>query len=220
MIRPRLLAGLLLTAAVGAPAGARPVEIEIPLPARLPLRPNATLGFLAFRDEGAYTWVHPGKELENALRRDLVRSPSLRVLAAPAAPLPEQDFSEIVKNVPYLRRIGEKLGADYLITGEVRYTVRDTSGYYPYERTLPDGSTEQVTRYQEMKEYKLVYDFYLFDGHSGELVHQDRFTALRNLPQGATEDLAGFYGAYERIRLDLTSLLSPVKRTEVRYLYR
>ena len=71
-------------------AGTRPIELEVPLPPTLSLRTGARIGFLEIREDGAYTWVHPGGELINAMRRDLFRAGNLRLVDAPAAPLPEQ----------------------------------------------------------------------------------------------------------------------------------
>ncbi len=219
MSRARFLLPALLPLAAFA-TGPRPVELTIPLPPRLALRPGASVGFLDFRDDGAYTWVHPGKEMLNALRRDLNRAANLRLLDAPAAPLPEQEFDEIVRNASYMRRVAEKMGADYLLAGEVRYSVTDASGYYPVQRERRDGTTETVTEYQELREYKAAFDFYVFDGHSGALAGKDRFTSQMRLQQRATEDLGGFYAVYEKIRTDLLNLIVPAQRREVRYLFR
>ena len=201
-------------------AGTRPVELEVPLPPTLTLRAGARVGFLEVREDGAYTWVHPGGEMINAMRRDLFRAGNLRLVDAPAAPLPEQPFSEIERNAPYMKRVGEKLAADYLLTGETHFSAQDASGYYPAEIERPDGLTETITRYQEMREFRMTFDFYLFDAHTGTLVYKDHFTAKQLLPQGATEDLGGFYLLYDRIKIDLLTLLTPTKRKEIRYLFR
>jgi hypothetical protein len=205
-------AGLLAALHVAA-GNTRTVEVEVPLPPQLKLEHGARLGFFALHENGQLQWSHAGAELVNAVRRDLLRAGNLRLADGVPAALEGRSPEALATDGAFVKQTAARLEADYLLAGELSLETREMTVFFKPET----GSSAAAAPHQEIT---LVFNFYLYDGHTGALIHQERFTARDRFTADEAKDPAGILRLYELFRRDLLKLIASSRRREIRYLFK
>ncbi len=208
-------AGLLVAMTAGA-GNARTVEVEVPLPPQLKLAHGARLGFFAIPESGQPQWVHAGAELVNAIRRDLLRAGNLRLAEGVPAALEGRSPGALSGDAAFVKQAAGRQEADYLLAGELSLETREMTAFFkPAPDSVPGGPG--AAPHQEIT---LVFNFRLFDGHTGMLIHQDRFTARDRFTTAGEKEPAGILRLYDLFRRDLLRLIASSRRREIRYLFK
>ncbi|MEZ5332143.1 MAG: hypothetical protein R2991_08835 [Thermoanaerobaculia bacterium] len=199
--RTRTSLALTLLLAAPALAGTEKVDFLVPVKAQLDLRDRDTvtvMPFLVATEEGEAPIERRGvnvqEEFENYMKRLLRRRTSLDYQEPPPIDYPTFDLQALARDSDFWRVVGERAGADLILTGSLDFDIQDRSGYRTEEYTSPfDGRTyyRQVLVEQTGFEYDIVLQVY--DGRDGKLLHTDNFKDFRQFEGEGADPLAGMF---------------------------
>lgn len=201
-LRLALATGLLLGAAVPATAGdGVEVRLSLPVKARIDLenrRTVAAIPFIVVSGEGE--GQIPGRdidvqaEFERYLIKLLRRDTPLKVVEPGPVQLPSYDLEMLSRDADFWRALGEQIQADVILVGSLDFDIQDRSGYRTEEYTSPyDGRPyrRQVLVEETGFEYDIVMQVY--DGRTGELIHDDNFKDFKQYEGEAADPLVGMF---------------------------
>lgn len=186
---------------VAAPAGAA-VEVRLKLPqrARLDLAGRKTLAvspFIVVSQEGEERIqgrnIDVQKEFDRYLLKLLRRDTDLKILESGAVDFPVYDLDQLARQQDFWAALGERLGADLILTGGLDFDVQDRTGYRTEEFVSPyNGRTyyRQVLVEQTGFQYDILMQVY--DGRTGALLYQDNFKDFQSF-EGEADPLAGMF---------------------------
>ena len=195
------LFALSLLAPMAAEAGSVDVRLRLPVRARLDLMGRSTVAvapFLVLTEEEESSMERRGidvqEEFEGYLRRLLKRQTDLKVIEAAAIDYPTYDLDELSANEDFWRVVGERTGADLILTGSLDFDIQDRSGYRTEPYVSPfDSRTyyRQVLVEQTGFEYDIVMQ--VFDGRTGESLYSDNFKDFKKFEGESVDPLAGMF---------------------------
>src|SRR5437867_3853857 len=110
-------------------AGTVQVQVTLPLPERIDMTGISNILVTRLVLENDNPKVDLNREMVSLLRRELRKKTSLKVLDVEPPPLPEQSLEELVANSSFWKDMGEKYGADLILTGSLRYAISDRTGF-------------------------------------------------------------------------------------------
>jgi hypothetical protein len=190
-----------LAVSSSAVAGVAEVTFKVPVRARLDLqgRDTVTLApFLVVTDEGETAVQQRGidvqQEFEDYLRRLLKRRTKLSYIESGPVDYPSYDLQALASNEDFWRFLGERTGADLILSGSLDFDIQDRSGYRTEEYVSPfDGRTyfRQVLVEQTGFEYDIVME--IFDGATGEQLYSDNFKDFKQFEGESVDPLAGMF---------------------------
>lgn len=197
------------------------VTVSLPLPPKLDvsaLRNLLVASFLVNESE----MLDLNREIVRFLRTEFRKYSSLRVLdVTPAPAIPEQTLDDLAANAAFWRHLGREHGADLVVSGALRYTRADASGFkdvdYVDERT---GQKVKQTRFVEQERFQFEVDVLFFSGGSGELLHRDRFRRDAIYGGLSNDPITAFYDLSETIAGDVLSVIAQRERPDVRYVFK
>jgi TolB-like protein len=196
-----LLALLCCLAAVPALAATVEVKLRLPQRARLNLQGRksvAVMPFVVVSKEGETKVqgrrVDVQKEFGRYLFKVLRRETELKVLDAGPVELPSYDFDQLRNQTDFWRAVGERAGADLVLTGGIDFDVQDRSGYRTEEYTSPYNGQlyyRQVLVEQTGFQYDILMQVY--DGKTGQLLYQDNFKDFQNFQGQHADPMQGMF---------------------------
>ena len=201
---PFLAAALLVLTALPAPpadAGTAEVKLVLPQRAKLDLQGRKTLAvapFIVVSQEGADRVrgrnIDVQKEFARYLLKVLRRETSLKIIEPGPVDYPVYDLNQLTHQQDFWRALGDRTGADLILTGGLDFDIQDRSGYRTEEYTSPfNGRTylRQVLVEQTGFQYDILLQVY--DGKTGESLYQDNFKDFQNFEGENTDPLAGMF---------------------------
>jgi hypothetical protein len=197
------------------------VTVSLPLPPKLDLGAMKSLlvaSFLVNETE----LLDLNREIVRFLRAEFRKNSPLRVLdVTPAPAIPEQTLEDLAANAPFWRQLGREHGADLVVSGALRYTRTDASGFkdvdYVDERT---GQKVKQTRFVEQERFQFEVDVLFLSGTTGELLHRDRFRRDALYGGLSNDPITAFYDLSETIAGDVLSVIAQRLRSDVRYVFK
>jgi hypothetical protein len=197
------------------------VTVTLPLPPRLDVTTMRSLlvaSFLVNETE----LLDLNREIVRFLRAEFRKNSPLRVLdVTPAPAIPEQTLEDLAANAPFWRQLGKEHGADLVVSGALRYTRSDASGFkdvdFVDERT---GQKVKQTRFVEQERFEFEVDVLFLSGTTGELLHRDRFRRDAIYGGLSNDPITAFYDLSETIAGDVLSVISQRLRSDVRYVFK
>jgi hypothetical protein len=182
-------------------AGVVEVNFAVPVRARLSLFGDETVTlapFLVVTDEGETAIQQRGvdvqQEFEDYLRRLIKRRTDLDFIEAGPVDYPSYDLQRLANDQDFWRFLGERTGADLILSGSLDFDIQDRSGYRTEEYVSPfDGRTyyRQVLVEQTGFEYDIVME--VFDGRTGEQLYSDNFKDFKQFEGESVDPLAGMF---------------------------
>lgn len=200
----------------------KPVQVVI----RLPVPPPVDLA--EYGNVLVASFVVPeselldlNRELVRFLRSELRRRSPLQVLdVLPAPAVPEQSLDDLIANTEFWRHLGAEHEADLLLSGTGRFSRRDHSGFRQVDTISPTtGQKVRQTRFVERELFTVELDFLIFDGTTGELLHQDRVARSASFGGQLNDPLTAFYELGERIAEDVLATMTSQTREDVRIIF-
>jgi len=197
------LAAALLLAGVAPADAADSVEVRLNLPVRARIdladrRTIAPIPFIVVSGEGdgqiAGRDIDVQGEFERYLFKLLRRETPLKVIETGPVQLPSYDLDMLSRDHDFWRALGEQLQVDLLLVGSLDFDIQDRSGYRTEEYTSPyDGRPyrRQVLVEETGFEYDIVMQVY--DGRTGELLHDDNFKDFKQYEGESADPLAGMF---------------------------
>lgn len=182
-------------------AGTVEVNLTLPVRARIDLEDRRTIGITPFQvvsREGAETElrrdVDVQREFERYLGRLIQRNTRLQIIEPGPVEFPTFDLQLLSRQQDFWASVGERSGADLLLTGSLDFDVQDRSGYRREEYISPyDGRTyyRQVLVEQTGFEYDIVLQVY--DGRTGEVLYADNFKDFKQFEGNQADPLRGMF---------------------------
>lgn len=194
---------LLVAFAAGRPVQGSTIEVQLKLPqkARLDLKGKRSIAVAPFQVETQEDTqrfqgrdIDVQKEFERYLVKVIRRETELKVIETGALDLPVTDFEQLAKQTDFWLALGERTGADLLLSGGLDFDVQDKTGYRTEEYVSPfNGQTyyRQVLVEQTGFEYDILMQVY--DAKSGTLVYQDNFKDFQKFEGESTDPLRGMF---------------------------
>ncbi len=206
------------------PAGTRrSVAAEVPLPVapRLDVSGMDNILVASFLIQET-DLLDINREIVRFLRSEFRRNTDLVPLdVTPAPPIPEQTLEALAANRKFWQHLGNRHGADLIVSGRVFYDRRESSGYAEVDMVSPaTGHKVRQTRFVEQEDFDYSVELLFVNGSTGELLFQDavkrkmRFQGLNNDP------ITAFHQLSETIVGDVLSIVSPRRRIETRIIYK
>ncbi len=217
-----------------APRAAPPVEwrkkrgrdvvelsVSLPRPPRLKLDGVKTLLVASFLVNDS-DLIDVNRELVRFLRAEFRKHTAFEIQAVTPPPaVPEQTLEDMARNAEFFLWLGREHRADVIVTGAMRYTRRDASGFEDVD--IVSETTGQKTRrtsFVEQEEFTFELDVLYFRGSDGALLFRDRLQRQSVFRGTANDPISAFYQLGDSITGDVLSVVAPQTRTDVRLLFK
>ena len=199
----RCALALLVLFGLGGALSATVVQVKLKLPVRAALdltgrKKLVVAPFLVVRQEGETSFrgrdLNVKEDFHRYLLKVLRRDTTLTVEEVEAIDYPSYDLEALSHDRDFWRALGERTGADLLLTGSLDFDIQDKSGYRLEEYTSPfDGRTyyRQVLVAETGFEFDILMQVY--DGTTGELLYTDNFKDFKTLEGGSADPVAGMF---------------------------
>jgi len=197
------------------------VTVALPLPPRLKLDGVKTILVASFLVNDS-ALVDVNRELVRFLRNEFRKHTAFTIQPVmPPPAIPEQTLDEMAKNAAFFRWLGHEHSSDVIVTGAMRYTRRDASGFEDVDY-VSESTGQRVRRSQfvEREEFTFELDVLYFQGASGELLFRDRLRRQAIFHGLANDPISAFYELGNSIASDVLSVVASRTRTDVRLLFK
>ena len=220
IIPRRLALAAAFLAAAPAMAGTSQVQVELPVPERIDMAGIESLLVTRLVLLNDNPKVDLNREMTALLRKEFRKKTPLRVVDVEPPPLPEQSLDELVRNAPFWRDMGEKFGADLILTASLQYEISDRSGFVQEDIISPvTGQRVRRSRYADREGFEMKIHLYFLKGRTGELVYDDTFREDTTVEGRGNDPLAVLFGMFEHIEPDVLGIVSPRHKVESRTLF-
>jgi hypothetical protein len=197
------------------------VTVSLPLPPRLKLDGIKTILVASFRVNDSVL-VDVNRELVRYLRSEFRKHSAFEIQPVnPPPAIPEQTLDEMARNAAFFRWLGRENGSDLIVTGAMRYTRRDASGFQ--DTDIVSETTGQRVRRQafvEQEEFTFELDVLYFQGATGDLLFRDRLRRQAIFRGSANDPISAFYELGSSIAGDVISAVATRTRTDPRLLFK
>jgi hypothetical protein len=197
------------------------VTVNLPLPPRIKVDGAKTLLVASFLVNDSEL-VDVNREIVRFLRGELRKHTAFEVLDVnPPPAVPEQTLEDLAKNAEFFRWLGREHGADIIVTGAMKYTRRDASGFEDVDIVSETtGQKIKQTRFVEQEEFTFVLDALYFRGADGSLLFKDRMSRQAVYRGSANDPISGFYELGNSVSGDILSVVASRSMTDVRLLFK
>jgi hypothetical protein len=197
------------------------VAVSLPLPPRMKVDGAKTFLVASFLANDS-DLVNVNREIVRFIRGELRKHTSFDVLdVTPVPAVPEQTLDDMAKNAEFFRHLGREHGADIVMSGAMRYTKRDASGFEDVDLVSETtGQKIRQTRFVEQEEFTFELDALYFRGTDGSLLFRDRMRRQAIFRGTANDPISAFYELGNAVAPDVLSVVAPRTLTSVRLLFK
>ena len=208
-----------MPAAAGAKGDTVRVTLSVPTAQRLDMTGVHRVLVTQFVVDEEVGDINLGKELGEALRRDLRKKAALAVLDADP-PLPEQPMPELLTNTAFWKHLADQNEADLVISGETSFKTGDRSGYQQVDQISPlTGQRIRANRFVEKEAMILDLRLFFLRGNTGQLAYEDHFHGERTYDGVGNDRLTGVFDLFEEMSGDIRAIVAPGFRQVQRVLF-
>lgn len=197
------------------------LAVALPLPPRLKLDGVKTLLVASFLVNDS-DLIDVNRELVRFLRAEFRKHTAFDVQdVTPPPAVPEQTLEDMAKNAAFFRWLGREHRSDVIVTGAMRYTRRDASGFEDVDVVSETtGQRTRQTSFVEQEEFTFELDVLYFRGSDGTLLFRDRLRRQSFFRGTANDPISAFYQLGDSIAGDVLSVVAPQTRTDMRLLFK
>jgi len=197
------------------------VPVSLPLPPRLKLDSAKTLLVASFLVNDSEL-IDVNREMVRFLRSEFRKHTAFEVLDVnPPPAVPEQTLEEMAANAAFWTHLAREHGADVIISGAMRYTRRDASGFEDVDIVNEaTGQKIKQTAFVEREEFTFDLDVLYMNGADGALLFRDKLRRQAFFRGSANDPITAFYQLGDSIAGDVLSVIAPRTRTDVRLLFK
>ena len=211
---------LLLLSAGAVAAGTIQVQVTLPIPERIDMTGIDTVLMTRLVLLTDNPRVDLNREMVGLMKRELRKKSPLQVLDVDPPPLPEQSLDELTANAPFWKEMGEKYGADLILTGSLGYEVTDRSAFVQEDFISPTtGQRIRRTRFADREGFEMHLHLYFIRGRSGKLVYDDRFSQEITVDGRGNDPLTALFSMFDNIESDVLGIIARKDRAESRTLF-
>jgi hypothetical protein len=197
------------------------LPVTLPLPPRLKLDDVKTVLVASFLVNDS-DLVDVNRELVRFLRGEFRKHTAFEIQnVMPPPAVPEQTLEDMAANAPFFKWLGHEHSSDVVVTGAMRYTRRDASGFEDVD-IVSDSTGQKIrqTRFVEQEEFTFELDVLYFRGADGALLFRDRMRRQAVFRGSANDPISAFYELGNSIAGDVLSVIAPRTRTDQRLLFK
>jgi hypothetical protein len=197
------------------------IPVSLPLPPRLKLDDAKTVLVASFLVNDS-TMLDVNQELVRFLRNEFRKHTAFEIQnIMPPPAVPEQTLDEMAKNAEFFHWLGHEHHSDVIVTGAMRYTRRDASGFEDVDIVSElTGQKIRQSRFVEQEEFTFELDVLYFRGADGSLLFRDRLRRQAIFRGTANDPISAFYELGNSLAGDVLSVIASRVRTDQRLLFK
>ncbi len=197
------------------------VPVALPLPPRLKLDGVKTVLVASFLVNDS-DLIDVNRELVRFLRNEFRKNTPFEIQnITPPPAVPEQTLDDMAKNAEFFRWLGHEHASDVIVTGAMRYTRRDASGFEDVDIVSEStGQKVRQTRFVEQEEFTFELDVLYLSGADGALLFRDRLRRQVVFRGTANDPISAFYELGNSIAGDVLSVVASRTRKDQRLLFK
>ncbi|HEY6136909.1 MAG TPA: hypothetical protein VI670_04015 [Thermoanaerobaculia bacterium] len=213
---------------LAALAGVQEVKLKLPLKPKLAISGDEKIAIAPFvianngeRRNDRAAKVDVQGEFQRYLKKQLTKTTKLRLVDVPAGTrLPGMDMKSLEANRDFWKSLGQKTGADYIVSGIVDFDIADKSGYKTEEFVSPaDGRTYYRQVMIETTGFIFDIDIAVFNADTGEKVLEDNFRDFKEFDQRNYDEILGLFENLRSLETQLVGIFVPQETSATRYVF-
>lgn len=212
---------------LAASAGVQEVKLKLPLKAKLAISGDEKIAIAPFvianngeRRNDRAAKVDVQAEFQRYLKKQLVKTTKLRLVDVPPTRLPGTDMKSLEANRDFWKSLGQKTGADYIVSGVLDFDIADKSGYKTEEFVSPaDGRTYYRQVLIETTGFVFDIDIAVFNADTGEKVLEDNFRDFKEFDQRQYDEILGLFENLRSLETQLVGIFVPQETSGSRYVF-
>ena len=210
-----------------AGAGVQEVKLKLQLKPKLNIAGDEKIAIAPFiianngeRKNDRASKVDVQAEFQRYLRKQLLKTTKLRLVEVPATRLPGTDMKALEANRDFWKSLGQKTGADYIVSGVLDFDIADKSGYKTEEFVSPaDGRTYYRQVLIETTGFVFDIDIAIFNADTGEKVLEDNFRDFKEFDQRNYDEILGLFENLRSLETQLVGIFVPQETSASRYVF-
>jgi hypothetical protein len=212
---------------LAAVAGVQEVKLKLPLKPKLAITGDEKIAIAQFvianngeRRNDRAAKVDVQGEFQRYLKKQLTKTTKLRLVDVPPTRLPGMDMKSLEANRDFWKSLGQKTGADYIVSGIVDFDIADKSGYKTEEFVSPaDGRTYYRQVMVETTGFVFDIDIAVFNADTGEKVLEDNFRDFKEFDQRNYDEILGLFENLRSLETQLVGIFVPQETSATRYVF-
>jgi len=218
---------LLALLPIAASAGVTEVKLKLPLKPKLAISGDEKVAIAPFvianngeKKNDRASKVDVQAEFGRYLRKQLTKSTKLRLVDFPAVRLPGSDMKALEAHPDFWKSIGQRTGADYVVSGVLDFDINDRSGYKTEEFVNPaDGKSYYRQVLIETTGFVFDIDIAVFNADTGEKVLEDNFRDFKEFDQRQYDEILGLFENLRALESQLVGIFVPQETSGSRYVF-
>jgi TolB-like protein len=217
-------------AIVAGCSGVHEVKMQLPLKPRIPLKGNERVAIAPFlivasadkpKDKADLANVDLQAEFHRYLVQHLQKKTKLQVIdLGTTIQLPSRELVALSRAGDFWRNVGQKNGADIIVSGSLEFKIEDSAGYKTEEYVSPvTGQTSFRQIYVERTGFLFDIVFLVFDGKTGDRLLQDEFKDFRERNRRRTDEMLGLFQNLFALEDQILNMFVPRQRAVQRYIF-
>jgi hypothetical protein len=212
---------------LAALAGVQEVKLKLPLKPKLAITGDEKIAIAPFiianngeRRNDRASKVDVQGEFQRYLRKQLLKTTKLRLVDVPPVRLPGTEMKTLEANRDFWKALGQRTGADYIVTGVLDFDIADKSGYKTEEFVSPsDGRTYYRQVLIETTGFVFDIDIAVFNADTGEKVLEDNFRDFKEFDQRNYDEILGLFENLRSLETQLVGIFVPQETSASRYVF-
>jgi hypothetical protein len=221
------VAAAMLALAVNAGAGVLEVKLKLPVRPKLNITGEEKIAIAPFvianngeKKTDRASKVDVQAEFQRYLKKQLGKSTKLRLLSTGPTRLPGTDIKALEANRDYWKDLGNKTGADFIVSGIIDFDINDKSGYKTEEYTSPaDGRTYYRQVLIETTGFVFDIDIVVFNADTGEKVVEENFRDFKEFDQRNYDEILGLFENLRSLETQLVGIFVSQETSASRYVF-
>jgi hypothetical protein len=213
---------------LAALAGVQEVKLKLPLKPKLAISGDEKIAIAPFiianngeRKNDRASRVDVQGEFQRYLKKQLLKTTKLRLVdLPPPVRLPGTEMKTLVANRDFWKALGQKTGADYIVSGVLDFDIADKSGYKTEEFISPaDGKTYYRQVMIETTGFVFDIDIAVFNADTGEKILEDNFRDFKEFDQRNYDEILGLFENLRSLETQLVGIFVPQETSASRYVF-
>jgi hypothetical protein len=213
---------------LAALAGVQEVKLKLPLKPKLAISGDEKIAIAPFvianngeRKNDRAAKVDVQGEFQRYLRKQLLKTTKLRLVdVPPPVRLPGTEMKKLEANRDFWKALGQRTGADYIVSGVLDFDIADKSGYKTEEFISPaDGKTYYRQVMIETTGFVFDIDIAVFNADTGEKILEDNFRDFKEFDQRNYDEILGLFENLRSLETQLVGIFVPQETSASRYVF-
>lgn len=223
----RTIFALAMLLPLAAQAGVVEVKLKLPVKPKLQILGDEKVAIAPFvivnngeKKNDRASKVDVQAEFQRYLRKQLTKTTKLKIVDIPQTRLPGSDMKALESSRDYWRDLGNKTGADYIVTGIIDFDINDKSGYRTEEYTSPaDGRTYYRQMLVESTGFVFDIDIAIFNADTGEKAVEENFRDFKEFDQRNYDEILGLFENLRSLEAQLVGIFVSQETSATRYVF-